>query len=253
MITVTSSLCYSGMSQQALQSMSTNDCQLQKDRIDIWQFSLTALPANATNLLNDTETSRANRFHFQRHQRRFTVARAMMRAIIARYLNEQPAQLQFAYHPHGKPFINHTKNIEFNLNHSEDLGLLAIGQHFPLGVDLEFFSARPYDGIGAHLFSEPEMAELTRQPACLKASVFFHIWAQKEAFIKACGMGLSYPTKQFTVPILSPTDAEIVDSLHDNYWKIKSFMPEVACCAALCYNPKVTNIRRIIITPEHFL
>ena len=195
----------------------------------------------------------ANRFHFPRHHRRFIVARAMMRTILANYLNEKPEQLDFSYNQHGKPLINHPHRIEFNLSHSDDLALLAIGQYFPLGVDLEYFSARPYEGIGKNLFSIAEINELSRQPNSLKSLVFFHIWAQKEAFIKACGMGLAYPTEQFTVPALASMDSDIFDSLHGNAWKMKSFMPKIACSAALCYNPEVTVLRKITVNPEDIL
>jgi 4'-phosphopantetheinyl transferase len=241
------------MSQQLFQSMSIEDCYLKPTRIDIWEFSLVNLPVQATNLLSKEELVRANRFHFPRHHRRFIVARAMMRTILAKYLNEKPNLLNFSYNQHGKPLLNDANRIEFNLSHSKDLALLAIGQHFPLGVDLEFFSERPYDGIGKTLFSAAEINELSGQPAFLKPLVFFHIWAQKEAFIKTCGLGLAYPTEHFTVPPLGSEDDDIFDSLHDNHLKIRKFMPKIACSAALCYNPEITIFRKITVNPEDIL
>jgi 4'-phosphopantetheinyl transferase len=241
------------MRQQLLHTMPVNDYQLQRERIDIWQFSLRNLPINARKLLNEEEQIRARRFHFQRHQRRFIIARAMMRTVLANYLDEKPMNLSFSYNPQGKPFLTHDCQIEFNLSHSGDLALLAVGQTFPLGVDLEYFSARPYEDIGRNLFSTAELAELSRQTFQIKSLVFFHIWAQKEAFIKASGMGLSYPTEQFTVPILSSNNVEIYDALHKMFWKIQSFMPEIACSAALCFNPAVTTLRKITVIPEQIL
>ena len=220
-----------------------NDCILHPTRIDIWQFSLHTEFDGAFAGLNLDEANRAKRYHFPRHQRRFTVARATMRLILAHYLHVPPAQLHFTYNKQGKPHLLHPSSLQFNLSHSGDLALLAVGQQFPLGIDLEFFSARPYEGIGKHLFSEAEILGLKKVDNLLKPLVFFHIWAQKEAFIKACGLGLSYPTQQFDVPTFPKTNQAIMDPLHGIKWKMVSFMPKIACSAALCYDPRVKDIR----------
>lgn len=241
------------MSLQLPEKIPVNAWQLDSKKIDIWQFSLLNQPTYAINLLNEEEKKRAHRFHFPRHQRRFIVARAMMRKILANYLDEKPEQISFEYNKQGKPFITHMSKIEFNLSHSGELALLAVGQNASMGVDLEFFSERPYDEIGRNLFSTAERTELARQNFHIKSLIFFHIWAQKEAFIKASGLGLSYPTEQFTVPILSSNNVEIYDSLHKVFWKMLSFMPEIACSAALCYHPSVTNLQKITVNPEQIL
>ena len=185
---------------------------------------------------------RANRFHFARHQRRFTAARAGLRLILARYLQQSPTELTFTYNKHGKPELLNT-SLQFNLSHSGDSALLAVGNHFPLGIDLEFFSERPYEGIGNHLFSTRENQALRQVAPHLKPLVFFHIWAQKEAFIKATGLGLAYPTQQFDVAIFPGEEEPIADILHEKTWQMISFMPEVACSAALCCHPLVNDMR----------
>ncbi len=128
-------------------------------------------------MLNEAESARANRFHFERHKRRFTLARAALRLILGRYLQEDAGLLGFHYTDHGKPFLKNSKSLEFNLSHSGDLALVAVGQHFPLGIDLEFFSARPYEGIANNLFSPQELNAFLALPNFLKPQVFFHIWA----------------------------------------------------------------------------
>ena len=219
------------------------DCIIHHSRIDIWQYPLHTEFTDASSLLNEDETIRAKRYHFTRHQRRFTVARAMMRLILARYLHVSPKELIFTYNHYGKPQLLNAPSLQFNLSHSGDLALLAIGEESPLGIDVEFFSARPYEGIGQHLFSANENQFLRQVSKQLKPLVFFNIWAQKEALIKACGLGLSYPTKQFDVPTMPGRSQQIIDSLHETTWKMLSFMPQSACSAALCYNPKVQELR----------
>lgn len=218
------------------------DCIIQDTRIDIWKYPLHTEFSTARSLLSKDELERADRYYFPRHQRRFTVARATLRLILAHYLQVSPKELVFTYTQHGKPQLLNS-SLQFNLSHSSELALLAIGKDYPLGIDLEFFSARPYEGIGSHLFSASENQALCQTNWRLKPLVFFHIWAQKEAFIKACGLGLSYPTKQFNVSSLPGAKQLITDTLHEKTWQMISFMPEVACSAALCYHPAIEEIR----------
>ena len=230
--------------------MSINDCNLQPNRIDLWEFPLDKLPVLTDSVLNENELARANRFYFERHKRRFKAARATLRLILSRYLQIDANQLQFTYNNHGKPELHH-QAIEFNLSHSHDLALLAVGQQFPLGVDLEFFSARSYDGIANHLFSQQELRSFLKLPFYLKPQAFFQVWAQKEAFIKACGMGLAYPTQRFNVPLLAYTPALIPDPINNKEWQLVSFMPRIACSAALCHHPDIQEIRYISLNNEH--
>lgn len=219
------------------------ECILQNTRVDIWQYPLHTEFAGAADVLNEDELARAKRFYFARHQRRFAVGRAMLRCILARYTNVPPSELVFSYNQHGKPRLVNDLSLQFNLSHSGDLALLAIGKKFSLGIDVEFFSARSYKGIGKNLFSSSENLGLQQTNAMLKPLAFFHIWAQKEAFIKACGLGLAYPTKKFDVAILPPTNQSCIDTLHQQPWQIMSFMPQVACSAALCHHPTIEEIR----------
>ncbi|WP_131781794.1 4'-phosphopantetheinyl transferase family protein [Legionella gresilensis] len=235
------------MNSSLFEVISTYDFELAPNRIDIWQFSLTQVPFNLDGILNEEELARANRFYFPHHKRRFSIARTMLRLILSRYLQIAPNKLIFSYNKYGKPSVINSKQLEFNVSHSQDLALLAIGQQFPVGVDLEFFSARPYKGIAKHLFSLQEQEKLANLPAYYQALGFFNIWALKEAFIKACGMGLSYPTEQFSVN-MSPCGRQTVfDSLRQQLVSLVSFMPTIACCAALCADPRISTLRKITL------
>lgn len=220
----------------------TDDFFLNADQIDIWEYPLTGLWPEAENLLNHEEMARANRYYFERHRRRFTIARAMLRLILSRYLQSPPEKLQFLTNEYGKPYLAETE-IEFNLSHSGDLALLAIGQTFPMGIDVEYFSSRPFQGMSEMMFSPAEVQQYAHMPAPMRTLSFFHIWAQKEAFIKACGMGLSYPTQTFTVPAYPVSNQRIEDKKHHCSWQMRSFMPQIACAAALCYHAEVSRLR----------
>jgi 4'-phosphopantetheinyl transferase len=219
------------------------DCHLQSNRIDIWQYPLHTEFLGANALLHPDELARAIRYHFPKHQRRFTIARAMLRIILSRYIKCQPDRLSFTYNRYGKPELMNTHSLQFNLSHSDDLALLAVGYGHPLGIDLEFFSARPYEGIAKDLFSSLEIKALHEATPRMKPFLFFHIWSQKEAFIKACGLGLSYPTQEFDVPILPGESRQILDKQQNKMWQMISFLPQIACHAALCYSSAIDEIR----------
>lgn len=223
--------------------LNTEHCILNESRIDLWQFSLEHELNIADQILNDEERARADRFYFSKHKRRFSTARATLRIILGRYLNTSPERLEFTYNSHGKPAVVNSQKLQFNVSHSEDMAIVAVGKNYALGVDIEQYSARPYEGIAKSLFSAQEFSEFEKVPRSSKAAVFFHVWAQKEAFIKAAGLGLAYPTKEFHVPVTMPTKQLVDDPLHNTTWLLKSFMPKLACSGAICHHPTVREIR----------
>lgn len=227
------------ITQKLFKKKPIDDYHLIDDRIDIWQIALDSMPDWAFPLLNEEEKARAQRFHFERHQRRFTVARAWLRVILSRYAGQAPETLNFGYNKQGKPHLPNNHQLTFNLSHSHELALLAIGCHQPLGIDVEYFSKRPFMGIAEQLFSPKEIEDLTQTNPPLMPLAFFNIWSQKEALIKACGLGLAYPTKEFNVPLLASQSSLITDKLHDITWQMLSFMPQAACSAALCCHPSI--------------
>lgn len=233
------------------QPIPDQDFSLDSHKIDIWQYSLETLYPHAEALLSVEELQRAKRFHFARHQRRFTMARAGMRLILARYLKEPAKELKFLTNEYGKPYLNHAIPIQFNLSHSQDLAILAIGQNHPLGIDVEFFSGRPFTGMSNIMFSISENQQYAQIPKTMRTLAFFHVWAQKEAFIKACGMGLSYPTQSFDVPVLSALNTDVIDKKHALTWHMRSFMPKIACFAALCHHPSIQTIRYKVWDIDH--
>jgi len=229
--------------------ISIDDCNLLENQIDIWQFPLDKLWKDALAILNFTEQKRAARFYFDIHRNRFIAAHAFLRTIISRYLkNKNPNSLEFTENKYGKPMLNNNSlNLEFNLSHSDNIGLLAIGQHHHLGVDVECFSDREYLNLAEYMFSKSELSAIKNIKSNMQPLVFFNIWAQKEAFIKACGMGLSYPTQDFDVPHLSANRNIVIDKKINKNWYITSFRPTISSFGAICYSPEITNIRYLIL------
>lgn len=141
---------------------------------------------------------RADRFVAEKHGQAYRAGRARLREILGGYLDQPPEALAFEYNAHGKPSL--PDGPAFNLSHSGGWAALAVTDQ-PIGVDIE--AIRPVEAAVAKRFFTPvEQAALAAAGRWDLA--FFQIWTRKEAFVKACGPGLSMPLSDFDVSLEAP-------------------------------------------------
>ena len=183
--------------------------------IHIWRVSLESpdeqLP-EMRGLLDDYERTRADRFKFDRHRRRFIVGRAALRRLLGMYLGVEPDRLVFQYSGHGKPSLADCP-LSFNVSNSHELALLAFTRGRRVGIDVEHLRPMP-DALklAARFFAAAETDALRAAPDELVQSVFFRTWTRKEAILKASGEGLSRPLNSFDVsPPLGPLEVTVPD------------------------------------------
>lgn len=217
------------------------------DVVDFWRLPLSWPPADALRLrqtLSADESERAARFHFDRDRDRFTAARALLRAVLARYLRAEPASLRFAYGPRGKPSLAADASDDiaaaprFNLAHSHELALLAVARGREVGVDLEHVRADFATAeVAERFFSAREAAALRALPAGRpRVEAFYRCWTRKEAFIKATGEGLAFPLSAFTVSLAPEEPAALLDCDTDaqatQRWTLVNLEPGAGYLAA---------------------
>jgi len=199
-------------------------------------------------LLSSKEKDRAQRFHFAVHRNRFTAARGLLRTLLGRYLQLPPQAIEFAYNEHGKPKLVTHPTLQFNLSHSQNVALFAFAYNFDLGIDIEFKKeSRDLDGIAQRFFSTNESALLHSLTGAAKTQAFFNGWTRKEAFLKALGLGLSYPLKQVEVSMAATQPAQFI-ALHDKDlqltdWFIYELKPLANYAAALVVKGKLLNLK----------
>jgi 4'-phosphopantetheinyl transferase len=142
-------------------------------------------------MLSEEERRRAERFGMEHLQRRFIVAHGVMRSVLGGCLSCAPSEVEYAYGVRGKPRLVHAE-IEFNLAHSDELGLLAVTRGMAVGVDVEKLRPMP-DGldIARRFFSAREVAMFETVPVAGHDEAFFNLWTRKEAWLKATGDGIS--------------------------------------------------------------
>jgi 4'-phosphopantetheinyl transferase len=185
------------------------DLHLDRQQIDEFSQFLTA-----------QERQRAAKFINSTHGDRWIVARGYLRQILSQYLDLTPAQIVFTYGQQGKPELEGSP-IEFNLSHSRDRAVYGISANFPIGIDLEYIHPLPAADLVDRFFSPAERAIFHSLPIDTQQAAFFHAWTQKEAYLKACGTGLSTPLDQIEVSIDPNTPAEIVSAPIAGIWQIQ--------------------------------
>ncbi|AZA54602.1 4'-phosphopantetheinyl transferase family protein [Chryseobacterium sp. G0201] len=107
------------------------------------------------------------------------------------YINETNIHLS----TDNKPFLKE-QNIHFNISHSNNLVVCAIGD-FPIGIDVEFLDEKiDYLDFQSQM-TIVEFYEIHHSRD--KTKSLFTYWTKKEAVIKADGRGLQIPLDSFEV------------------------------------------------------
>ena len=187
-------------------------------RVDVWRVRLDE-PVKArseASLLSADEIVRARRFHFEKDRIYFIRCRSALRNLLAGYLAIPATEIRFEYLTSGKPQLAAGQNpraLQFNVSHSANIALIAVGSEHRLGVDIERIRGDVDTAALAERFlSLRERAGLRALPNHLRVTGFFACWTRKEAFLKATGDGLSFPLGDFSVtthPNLDPALEEI--------------------------------------------
>lgn len=220
-------------------------------RVDIGQPQ--AIVQSLRSLLSLDESAKGDRFYFEKDRQRYIISHSALRILLARYLGiplTEARTLPFRHNDYGKPslFAAHALSPNFNLSHSQDLALLAFARTRQLGVDVEYM--RPildYETLAQRYFSPREYAALLALPLAIRREGFYHCWTQKEAYIKARGMGLSLPLDSFDVSIHPSQPARLLASRENldevARWALYALQPGVGYAAALAVEAQEPAVR----------
>lgn len=203
--------------------------------VHIWRASLNqpaAIVQQFAQYLSPDEQMRVERFRFVQHQQRSLLSRGILRALLGRYLNADPAGLEFDYETHGKPVLRLCPGwpkIQFNLAHSQDVVVYAITVDSPVGIDVEYQRViSDVTEIAQRFFSKSEQQALQTLSSEARKTAFFHYWTAKEAVLKATGQGLiGLPTVEISLPNCSlQLQGDLAQRYPAQAWRIQSFEPQ---------------------------
>jgi 4'-phosphopantetheinyl transferase len=222
---------------------------LPEDEVQLWRADLEAISADEAHwqgVLSSDELRRASRFHFSRDRQCFVAARALLRTILAGYLQTDAKSVTFSYSKKEKPFLGSAHGntgVTFNVSHSSGIALLAFTRRREIGVDVERVRTdSDREAIARRFFSINEQNQLAALPEEQRADAFFRCWTRKEAYIKATGDGLSLPLNQFDVSLdVDKTNVLLAtrpDSGEAGHWLLREVPAGPGYMAALCVRGK---------------
>lgn len=144
--------------------------------LHVWRARLDFPTWPGADALPAVERDRATRIRRPQARQRWTAARWALRQVLGRYLERDPAAVELRFGDRGKPMLAEPgASLRFNLSHSGELALIAIGEEHEVGVDVQMIGSRPAD--------------------------FYAEWTRREAVAKCHGTGLWAPLPGDTVSV----------------------------------------------------
>jgi 4'-phosphopantetheinyl transferase len=227
------------------------DWRLTSQRIDLWPIQLSgdtsALHVCET-LLSSDELMRAAAFRFEHLRHSYTFAHGVLRLVLGRYANLNPAELRFAIGERGKPRLISAEDVEFNLSHSDDVALLGVTTGCEIGVDVEKIRAvEDMENLTHTYFCRAESEELKSVAFEQRREAFFRCWTRKEAYLKAIGDGLRTPLDSFRVTLRPGEPARMLEikgsSDAAGPWSLYTVDTIPGCAAAVAHLGEMRSLR----------
>ena len=168
---------------------------LSDDTVHVWCADLDSAASglnHPSTSLSKEERTRAVRFHFATDRDRFVVARGILRAILARYVNTTATRLRIRQGISGKPFLVDHRHLRFNVSHTSSTMLVAVTREREVGVDIERLDHNiAIEELAEATLSMGERRVLDGLDGKPRRTAFLTFWTRKEALVKADGRGFS--------------------------------------------------------------
>jgi 4'-phosphopantetheinyl transferase len=221
-------------------------------KVEIWTIALDlgeAARARLHRWLSSEEQARAARFRHGSDRRRHIVSHGAVRAILAEALGCDPWLIRFESGPMGKPAlpVGQDGGIRFNLAHSAELAVCAVTDGVEVGVDVEARRDVPdAEAILRGNFAPCEVEDWLRLPPGRQIEAFLRLWTCKEAWLKACGLGLSLPISQSEITLSGNTASfrSVNGSRPEaGRWTLRTFEPAPGYVGAVCVEAANVDFR----------
>ncbi|WP_148233061.1 MULTISPECIES: 4'-phosphopantetheinyl transferase family protein [Thermomonospora] len=169
----------------------------------VWWARLTDVRPWHTELLNEVERGRRERYLRPDDRDRFTLGAAVTRLAAGELLGVPPERVPLdrtcsgCGAPHGRPVIEGGPHL--SVSHSGERVVVALSGGGPVGVDVEELSDRLTDEIAAQVLDPEEAADLRGLGPQARRRGLLEYWTRKEAVVKATGDGLRVPLADLRV------------------------------------------------------
>jgi phosphopantetheinyl transferase len=155
--------------------------------------------AEFTNRLPDHERARAAQLRTDAQRRSFVIGRLLLRSVVAAAGEAAPDDVTIDVESAGRPVIvGALSRFSVSIAHSGDYVVAAVAQ-LAVGVDVEQLpSSARHPGLVARVCSPDELRHLELMTGAERERAFMSIWARKEAYGKARGVGLDFDLRSIT-------------------------------------------------------
>jgi 4'-phosphopantetheinyl transferase len=169
--------------------------RLSRGVVHVWRADLHAAGEEVLSWLSPEERERAARFARPRTGRLWAHARGVLRGLLARYVDAEPARLELRFDRHGKPALaarGRPPALSFNLSHSGPVALYAFSSAAAVGVDVELARLRRARSIAlaARAFGADEARRLSELEPGARQAEFLRAWTRHESVLKCVGTGI---------------------------------------------------------------
>ena len=173
------------------------------NQIHLWLVDAAAPNEPQHGILNACEQAHYERIRAARTKRQYWQTRWAIRYALSCYAPEiAPVQWQFSRNAYGRPALQAPTlglPLDFNISHTRGALVMAFVAQGAVGVDVEYVQRQCRAlAVAERYFSATEVAELHALAPAQQRARFFDLWTLKEAYIKACGMGLAIPLGSFS-------------------------------------------------------
>ena len=165
--------------------------RLTERAVHVWRVELTTVADDLAELLCAEERARGERLLSERDGQLWMRSRGVLRALLGRYLGEDPSTLRLSTGAHGKPELT-AQTPSFNLAHSGGLALYAIAEAGAVGVDVEVARRQINElALAARTFGPAEARRLAELDPAGRARELLSLWVRHEAELKCRGTGFA--------------------------------------------------------------
>lgn len=132
---------------------------------------------------------------------RCVIAEVLLKYAVYLYTGKA-IDIAYSYNKYGKPFLKNCHNLNFNISHSGEWVVVAVGKS-QIGIDVEY-KKENWDLVGEKVFSEYEKHWSQNSPK--KKAI---LWTIKEAYVKYLGIGLSKGMDSFSIDLKKKIITEV--------------------------------------------
>lgn len=116
---------------------------------------------------------------------------AAVRFLLGQYVQQSPKKLIFEYQENGKPRLQNSQGLEYNVSHTRGHIVIAIASCMSVGVDIECIVRRARDDLARRILGPYAIAQYYGLGKFLQRVAFAIAWSEREAFVKMHGWGIA--------------------------------------------------------------